>query len=187
MKRKLIVLAMAAALCSGALLAGCGEEPTPQTSGTASVSSSADTPSSSTPQDSSTLSSVPEANIPTKGDLGKYSIEVLGVKIVKNSDNEDVAIIQMNFTNVSNEEASDFASSVATQVYQDGVQLDTTSANRDDYDFDSYFRNIKQGASTSVDYCIKLSNTTSPLEIDFTEAFTINGKKFSTKLELPKE
>ena len=184
MKKKVIILAMAAAMCSAALLAGCGEETTTSTpSAPASSSASSAAPAES----SSTVESKTEPSAETgKGDIGKYNVEVLGVKVVKNSDNEDVAIINVNFTNVSNDEAANYGTSIVTEVYQDGVQLQTTAANRDQYDFDSYYTNVKKGASVKVDYCIKLSNTTSPIEVELSEAFTVNSNQKVTKtLELP--
>ena len=50
-----------------------------------------------------------------KGDIRNLMLEVLGVKGVKNSDNEDVAIINVDFTNITNDEAANYRTTIVTE------------------------------------------------------------------------
>ena len=177
MKKKIIVLSMAAVMCSAALLAGCGEEPAPQ-------SSAVETPN--TPQ-----SSAPETKQSGKGDLGEYNVEIQGVRLTKNSDDEPIAIVKYKFTNVSNEEGASFSEAIRTEAFQDGVELTSIYlVMSSDYNGENLSKKIKKGASIEVEDCYKLDNTTSDIEVEvFRNSIYIKdqNERITATLSLPQE
>ncbi|MCI9576586.1 MAG: DUF5067 domain-containing protein [Clostridiales bacterium] len=185
MKRKIIALSMLAALCSAAFLAGCGEE-SQSSAVPAATSSSAET--SSTPVSSTTESNT-EPVMEGKGTLGNYGIEILGVNIGENYEGEKVAIVSFIFSNISSDEASSFGVYMNPKIYQDGVELAFSGPKESEkYKTDAQYSKVQKGGSLEVDYSVKLSNTTSPIQVEVSESSVFAGTGKVTKtLELPQE
>lgn len=182
MKRKIIVLSMLAALCSAAFLAGCGEES--QSSAVPAATSS------STPNESSSAveSKIEPAAETGKGDIGDYNIEILGVRIVDDFQGGKDALVKLKFTNISDEEAAAFGSSLDIKVYQDGVELGMGVPDAEGYEAGNSYKTVKKGASIEFEHPVQLSNTTSPIEVEVAELFAIiDTGKVTKTLELPQE
>lgn len=186
--KKIILLAMLAALCSTIVLSGCGEDTISQ----ADNSSSEPAGSSVENVSSAVQSSVPESSVPEngedgQGDLGDYHVAVLGIRVVNDYQGGKDALIKIKFTNVNDEEAAVFGTKLDMKVYQDGVQLSMGVPKADGYNTADAYKNVKKGASLEFETPVKLSNETSPLEVEIAEYFSWSNAKVTKTLEIPQE
>ncbi len=126
----------------------------------------------------------PEEATPTDaGVLGSYEVAIGDCEIVKDYDGNDTIAISIDFTN-NGEEATSFEGSMMYDVFQDGVELETTSVYVDDDSLDCLdddaYKDIKPGKTIEVVVTKKLENTTSPVDIEIEELFGSDDKVVKT-------
>lgn len=94
----------------------------------------------------------------------------------KDDDGNDVIIINYDFSN-SGEDGKDFSFSASTKAFQDGVELsDVFLYHNEYYNYENPSKEVKGGATISVQQAYKLSNLTSPVEIEVTDLFDFSSK-----------
>lgn len=171
MKKKIIIFAVAASLCSAALLAGCGEEQTQPNTSTVS----SNTVSSSAPK----ISSASEPTIMEReGDLDEYHVEILDdARIVPDSLGGTDVLIKVKFTNVSDEDAAAFGMNLKFTAFQDGVELKTGFPKADDYESGEQYKEVKKGSSIEIEFPVKLSDEETPVEIEIEPHFSTKKQK----------
>ena len=128
---------------------------------------------SSTSSTSSTDSQVKE----NSGKLGDYAIEIGDYALTKTYDGKDAIVINMKYTNNS-EEAMSYMSSLIGTAYQDGVELSTAIIMDDSaYDVESEMKEVKTGTSIDIQVAYELSNTTSDVEFEVEEFLGLDEAK----------
>ncbi len=101
-----------------------------------------------------------------EGQVGDYAVKITGVRLGKDYDGADAIILDYDFTNNSDETTSAMES-LYFQLFQDGVELDFAIITGDDnYDSDSYMKDIRPGVTLSCQCAYVLGNTTSPVEVE---------------------
>ncbi len=131
-----------------------------------------------------TTDAEPEEATPTDaGVLGNYEVSIGDCDVVKDYDGNDAIAISIDFTN-NGEEATSFEGSMVYDVFQDGVELDSTSVYVDEDSFDCLdddsYKDIQPGKSIEVIITKELENTTSPVDIEIEELFGSDDKVVKT-------
>lgn len=97
----------------------------------------------------------------------KYNFKVDGAE-VSDSRGDQVAIVDISFTNNSGETQTPLGSLYSIKAYQNGVELETTyDSNLTKYD---NFTSVQSGSTLAFNALFKVNNT-SPITIEITQAF----------------
>ena len=123
-----------------------------------------------------------------ESNIGVYKVEIESCRLAPATgfQDKDVVIVKYKFTNNGDEPAS-FMFAFDENVYQNGVGLNETffvddSAN---YDSGNQTKEIKTGASLEVEAAYELNDSTSDIEVEVKELFSLNDnvvkKTFSIK------
>ncbi len=107
------------------------------------------------------------------GNLGKCFVGLKEVKYDKDRAGNNVVILVYDFSHTK-EEAKDFTFSIATTVYQDGVECDANYYFSDD----NSLRKVKAGVTIEVSKVFTLSSD-SPIEIEIEELISFSGEKLT--------
>lgn len=111
------------------------------------------------------------------GALGDYAIEIGDYVLTKTYDGKDAIVINMKYTNNSDDAMSYMSSLIAT-AYQDGVELSTAIImDNSVYDAEQQMKELKTGASIDVQVAYELSNTTSDVEFKVEEFISFSDAK----------
>ncbi len=103
--------------------------------------------------------------------LGNYTVEIQSATITQDYAGDPAIVIAYSWTNNSSETTSPFFS-VSTSVFQDGVGLDSALITDDSvYDNRMHTADVRPGTTIEVQEAFSLYNTTSPIEVEITEAF----------------
>ncbi len=94
-----------------------------------------------------------------------YTVKIVAVHKTADSNGEPIAAMEFLFTN-ENAEPVSFMSVAQVTAFQNGIELhkDEMFLERD-YDWDSFYTEIKDGATISVFHAIPLQNEEDPVEI----------------------
>lgn len=94
-----------------------------------------------------------------------YTVKIVAVHKTADSNGEPIAAMEFLFTN-ENAEPVSFMSVAQVTAFQNGIELhkDEMFLERD-YDWDSFYTEIKDGATISVFHAIPLQNAEDPVEI----------------------
>ena len=105
--------------------------------------------------------------------LGDYTVEIESATITQDYAGDPAVVITYSWTNNSSETTSPLFS-VSTAVFQDGVGLESALIT-DDSVYDSNMRtaDVRPGTTIEVQEAFSLYNTTSPIEVEITESFTL--------------
>ena len=110
-------------------------------------------------------------------ELGDSLIEIGDSKLAKTYDGKDAIIINIKYTNNS-EDAQSYMTSMIGKAFQDGVELSSAIImDTDAYDAESQMKEVKKGASIDVQVAYELSNTTSDIEFEVEEFLGMSDKK----------
>jgi hypothetical protein len=112
--------------------------------------------------------------------LGDYEVIIESCRLATDYEGEPIVIVKYEFTNNDDEPAC-FAWSLSCDVFQDGVGLNESyfvdeSAN---YSAENQTKEIKKGASLSVEVAYKLNDTTTDVEIEVSELISFTDKKIT--------
>lgn len=117
---------------------------------------------------------------------GTCTVTIKDYVLSKDNDGNDVIIINYDFSN-SGTEGKSFTFSTSTKVFQDGIELsDVFLYNNEYYNSENSLKEVKDGATISTQEAYKLSNLTSPVEIEITDFsdFSSKPKKLKKTFEL---
>ena len=128
------------------------------------------------------------ANAPKaeKGKIGDYVCTIKSATVCEDYGNEKAVKIVYLFTNNSSD-AKSFDIALDDNVYQDGIELKSTTLSifkdgeDDDFGIDV---DIKPGITKEVTKVYKLRNTTSKLEVEIGESFGFGDEKLTYSVNL---
>lgn len=112
--------------------------------------------------------------------LGDYECKVKSASLTTDWEGKDAVIITYEFTNNSSEPMS-FDVALEANAYQDGVGLETAIT---DDDADYFDVEIKSGVTKDVKKVYVLRDTTTPVEVEISELFSLSDDKIVTTVEL---
>lgn len=116
--------------------------------------------------------------------LGDYAVEIKSATVTEDYAGNPAVIITYSWTNNSGETTSPMLS-ISTAVFQDGIGMDSAFIYDDPaYDGGMYSTDVRPGTTVDVQEAFELSNTTSPIEVEITEAFSWNTPEEIAYLEL---
>ena len=96
---------------------------------------------------------------------GGITVSIEGLHLTKDSNGDPIAAVEFLYTN-ENEEPYSFMSAVQMSAFQNGVELhkDEMFLERD-YDWDTFYTEIKDGATITVFHALPLQNEDDPVEL----------------------
>ena len=113
-----------------------------------------------------------EATRTNPANLGDYAVEIKSATVTQDYDGNPAVIITYSWTNNSSETTSPMLS-ISTAVFQDGISMEPAFIyDEPTYDGDMYSTDVRPGTTVDVQEAFELSNTTSPIEVEITEAFS---------------
>lgn len=115
--------------------------------------------------------------------VGDYGCVVKGAEMAKNYDGKDAIIITYEFTNNSDSSQS-FDVALSDELYQNGVGLET-AIFIDDAETDGFDVKIQPGVTKEVRKGYILQDTSTPIEVEISELFSLTDDKIVTTVELP--
>ena len=115
--------------------------------------------------------------------LGDYEVVIEGCRLAKAYDGRDIAIVSFKFTNAKHSEAKSFLWSITDQAFQNGVEL-STCYTADGYNHELAEKEIKQGATITVEQAYYLNDTTTEIEVEVSEYMSFSGKKITKKFSI---
>lgn len=125
-----------------------------------------------------------EATRANPAQLGDYVVEIKSATVTQDYEGNPAVIITYSWTNNSSETTSPMLS-ISTAVFQDGVGMDTAFIYDDPaYDSGMYSTDVRPGTTIDVQEAFELNNTTSPIEVEITEAFSWDTPEEIAYLEL---
>jgi hypothetical protein len=121
-------------------------------------------------QISSEATAVPTTQVPGKGKLGDYEIEIVSAEFSSYKyDDEDVLFITYKWTNNSDKEAA-FYLTFDDKVYQDGIECSSTISMSDkDNGLDL---KVKPGKTQTLSRAYKLNDLITLVEVEVAEMFS---------------
>lgn len=128
---------------------------------------------SSTSENSSTTENKKETSdtVTYKGD---FKAKIIDCVLSKDDEGNDAVTVKYEFTNNSSE-AKSFNEVFSDVVYQNGIEQSSDNFYPGEGDWDSYYKSIKDGATTTVYKQYPISNTTNPVEVTI-NTFDTNDK-----------
>ena len=108
-----------------------------------------------------------------------YAVTIDSARVGTDYSDDPCIFITYTFTNVSDEDAAAFTTSVHPEVYQDGVQCETAFADTDGGG--NSMTKVKMGSSIEVVCAYELQNTTSDVEVEVEELFSWDDVKLATR------
>ncbi|MCM1286570.1 MAG: DUF5067 domain-containing protein [Acetobacter sp.] len=113
--------------------------------------------------------------------IGDYKCVVKSAEICKDYSGKDAVLITYEFTNNS-KDATSFDVALSAKPYQDGVGLETAILL--DEDTDLLDVEIKSGVTKEVKKAYVLRDTSTELEVEISELFSLNDNKLVTKVKI---
>ena len=127
-----------------------------------------------TPQQASAPEATPEPSdtISANG----YTIKIVAVHRTKDSNGNTIAAVELQFTNDNSAPAS-FMQAGQAKLYQNGVQMTSSEMFLErNYDWDSYYTEVKDGGTITVFRAMPLQNGEDPVEVSVDLIDTSKGK-----------
>ncbi len=112
--------------------------------------------------------------------LGDYEVVIDSCRFAKDYEGDAIIIVKYKFTNNGDEPAS-FAYSIDEGAFQDGIGLNECyfAADSANYSSDNQTKEIKKGATLSVEVAYELNNTVSDVEVEVSEWISFSSKKIT--------
>ena len=110
--------------------------------------------------------------------LGDYSVVIESARLASDYEGDAIIIVKYKFTNNSDEPAS-FMWSLDDKAFQAGVGLNECYFTDDaaSYSSENQTKEIKKGASLSVEVAYALNDPTTDVEIEVSELISFSDKK----------
>ena len=119
--------------------------------------------------------------------LGDYNVTIESCRLATDYEGEPIVIVQYKFENHGDDPAC-FSWSLEHGAFQDGIGLNECYFADDsvNYSSDNQTKEIKKGASLSVEVAYKLNDTTTDVEIEVSELVSFNDKKVTKVFAIAK-
>jgi hypothetical protein len=118
------------------------------------------------------------------GELGDYAYAIKDFSLVKDWEGKDAILVNIDFTNNSEEGAS-YDWSCMSKAFQDGVELGTTFLSGDDELYnENGSKEIKPGVTIDVTSVFQLDNPDSPVEVELSEIISFDDKMLTKTFEI---
>ena len=117
--------------------------------------------------------------------LGDYEVVISGARLASDWEGKPVVIVKYTFTNNA-DEPSAFWVSVDDSVFQNGIGLNECYLVHDsaNYSSDNQMKEIKKGATLDVEVAYTLNDTTTPIDVEVCEYFSLSDKKIKKTFNL---
>ena len=119
-----------------------------------------------------------------KGNVGDYYIEIRESKVSYDSEDNDILVVQYEFTNNSDHNQN-FYFSTSRKYFQDGIQLDPVMPGKMTEEYKNNTKDIQPGATITVEDAVRLNNTDSPVDIELTPLMGQGSGKVSKTFTMP--
>ena len=139
----------------------------------------AETPAEEKADDESASEAAPAEEKAEEPADSEYAVTIDSATVGTDYSDNPCVFITYTFTNVSDDDASAFISSVTADVYQDGVECETAFADTDGGG--NSMTKVKKGSSIEVVQAYELQNTTSDVEVEVKELFAWDDIKLATR------
>ena len=118
----------------------------------------------------------------SNSNLGDYNVIIESCRLATDYSGEPIVIVKYKFTN-NDEKPTAFAWSITDNVYQDGIGLNECLLADDsaNYSSDNQYKEIKTGATLSVEVAYKLNDTITDIEVEVSELNLFSNNKKVTK------
>lgn len=118
--------------------------------------------------------------------LGKYSVEISGVRKTEDYEGKPAIVVTYKYTNNTNDTPTSFIVAFDDEVYQDGVGLNEAIflKDGDPYSSDNQSKEIKKGASIDVEVAYTLNDDTTDIDVEVKELFSFSDKVVSRTFSL---
>ena len=117
------------------------------------------------------------------GTLGKYEVAIKNASLTKDYEGNPAMIVTFSFKNNS-DRAQSYAISIYDIAYQDDVQLDMGIAAQDNSTYEDAFKSILPGITLDVKRIYRLSNTSSPIQVEASEFASLSNEKITRTFEM---
>lgn len=109
--------------------------------------------------------------------LGDYKLEIKSCRLAENYEGKPIAIVKYSFTN-NDDEPTSFGVAFDDNAYQNGIGLNKcyVAADSANYSDDNQSKEIKKGATLEVEVAYMLNDTTTDLEVEVEELFSLSDK-----------
>ena len=109
-------------------------------------------------------------------EIGKYSVVIDSCRLAEDYEGNPVVIVKYVFKNVADNEPASFYLTFDDQVYQNGVSLNGAYVLNDsaNYSSSNQTKEIKKGASLEVEVAYELNDTTTDIEVEVQELFSLD-------------
>jgi hypothetical protein len=114
----------------------------------------------------------------SSGKLGNYNVSILDGTVVKDTKGASYLVVTFEWSHTE-KEAQSFWLAFMYRAYQDGVEIDSAFLNG--LEHNTYDTKIKAGAVLKTQIGFKLSNTTSPVEVEIENSWDWNSKDKVTR------
>ncbi|RVU96750.1 DUF5067 domain-containing protein [Coriobacteriales bacterium OH1046] len=158
---------IAAVIAGTLVLAGCGSA-----SGSGSKTD-ADGKADAAQEQQAEQDAAPEPEPEPAAPETDYPTTIDGVRLGKDYNGADVAIVTFTWTNNSDDTTS-FAMSVHPKVFQNGIECDSAFMV-DDADNDKYTSDVRPGTTVTVEMSYELQDL-SDIEVEVTELFSFSDE-----------
>lgn len=175
-KRLIIIGVILAIIVIGGIIGSSGSDSKTETT-TATIAAGEE-------KEKETETAVEAKNEKTEGEIGDYICTIKEAKVCKNWEGKDSVKITYSFTNNSKSPES-FDVALTDEVYQDGIQLESTFISSDDDDWGIDVK-IKPGMSKDVSKVYILRDKETELEVEISELISFSDDKLVTKVKLEK-
>ena len=175
-KRLIVLLIILAVIIVGGIIISSGDN------GDSSKSTQNNSSSVSSDESGETVDA--RSSDSDKNTIGDFKCVVKEAKICKNWEGKDAVKITYSFTNNSSDSAS-FDIALDDEVYQDGIQLESSFISSDDDDWGIDVK-IKPGMSKDVSKVYILRDKNTDLEVEISELISFSDDKIVTTVKLKK-
>ena len=120
------------------------------------------------------------ASTSSKSNLGNYNVVIESCRLAEDYEGDPIAIVKFKFTNNDDDPAA-FWIALDCNAYQNDIGLNECyfvddSAN---YSSDNQMKEIRKGASLSVEVAYELNDTTTDIEVEVSELISFSDKKIT--------
>lgn len=120
-----------------------------------------------------------------QSELGNYLISIESVRAAEDIYGKPVIIVSYLFTN-NDDDAKSFSLAFDDEVYQNGIGLNTCYSVDDSYDYsnDNQYKDVKQGASITVEAAYELNDVTTAIDVEVQRNTFWSDKTVSKTFEI---
>ena len=120
------------------------------------------------------------SNTPANSTLGDYNVIIDSCRLATDYEGKPIVIVKYIFTNNDDDPAC-FSFAIDDAVFQNGIGLnDCYFADESaKYSSDNQMKEIKKGATLSVEVAYELNDSTTDIEVEVSELISFDDKKIT--------